>query len=162
MDRLAKGVGVSRATVYNYFADRDAVVEFVEERTFAPLLESLEEIAAADRSPSDKMRAMAHEVFARVYDNRALVVALIPEKHVDAHREGQLGRRNRGRDCLVRAVREGVDNGISRDLPPALVSEIFLGAVTGMVDTMVFNDEFRKPEEVVPTLMEVFLGGLRL
>ena len=160
MDRLAKGVGVSRATLYNYFADRDAVVDFVEDRTFAPLLESIEEIADGNLSPPEKMRAIAHAVLAGVYENSALVVALSPEKHSDAHRDSKCDRRNRGHDSLERVVRDGIEIGAFRVLPPALVGEIFVAAVTGMIDTMVFRGEFRKPDEIVPTLMDLFLGGL--
>jgi AcrR family transcriptional regulator len=160
MDRLAKAVGVSRATLYNYFADRDAVVEFVEKRTFLPLLEAADRIADGDQPPSEKLRAIAHEVFASVYANSAFVVALSPEQHSDAYHESKRARRNRGQDALKRVVREGIDRGVFRDLPAGPTAGIFLGAITGMIDTMVFDGEFREPDEVVPTLMEVFLRGL--
>jgi hypothetical protein len=57
-------------------------------------------------------------------------------------------------------VREGIESGTYRDLPPALVAELFVASVMGMIDTMVFEGEFRKPDEIVPTLMDLFLRGL--
>jgi len=48
LERLAKKIGLSRASLYNYFADRDAIVTFVEERTFEPVISALEAIAGGD------------------------------------------------------------------------------------------------------------------
>jgi len=42
-----------------------------------------------------------------------------------------------------------------------VVTEVFVGAITGMVDSMSLNGEFYRADAVVPTLMEVVLGGLR-
>ena len=36
LERLSKGIGVSRGTLYNYFVDRKAIIEFVEERSSHP------------------------------------------------------------------------------------------------------------------------------
>ncbi|RLE20489.1 MAG: hypothetical protein DRJ65_18090, partial [Acidobacteria bacterium] len=55
MERLASDVGVSRGTIYNYFDDRDAVLDYVEERTFGPVLAAIKEVAANDRQPEEKL-----------------------------------------------------------------------------------------------------------
>ena len=160
MERLARGVGVSRATLYNYFKDRDALVEFVEDRTFAPLFESLERIAIGDLPPTEKLRTMAEEIFRGVFENRALVVALTPEKHRTSSHECQGARRRRARESVERVLREGVEGGEFRSLPVDATAELFLSAIVGLIDTMVFEAEFRKAEAIVPNLMDVFLGGL--
>ena len=84
MERIATEIGVSRGTLYNYFADKDAVVEFVEERTFAPLLAQVDGIADGGLSPGDKLTKIAEQIFSSVYEDRALVVALIPNKFSNA------------------------------------------------------------------------------
>ena len=161
MDRLAKAIGVSRGTLYNYFDDRDAVANFLEERTFAPLLARLEEIADGDAAPAQKLDEMAREVLDGVYENRAFILAISPEKHCPANWEHQFERRRRGLGTIQRVLEEGVRAGTFRDLPRDLVAEIFVGAISGFIDTMVYSGDFRTPDEIVPTLMETVLGGLQ-
>jgi len=139
LDRLARAIGVSRATLHDYFDDRDAIVEHVEERTFLPLLDSLGQIADGDLAPIAKLEAIADETFAGIYDNRALVVALSLEKHCAAIRDRQSDRHRSVLDTVQRVVDEGVRSGVFRKLPPDRVAEIFVG----------------------PTLMEIFVGGLK-
>jgi AcrR family transcriptional regulator len=161
LERLAKKIGLSRASLYNYFADRDAVVTFVEERTVEPLISALEALAAGDGSAADKLDAIVRAIFASVRANVPLVVALSPDKYSGRDKRSHLRRRKRGLDLFRRVVREGVDRGEFRDLPPDLVAEAIHATITGLVDNMAYTGEFRKPEELVPTLMTVLLHGLR-
>ena len=161
MERLASDVGVSRGTIYNYFDDRDAVLDYVEERTFGPVLAAVMEIAASDLQPEEKLTRISEWVFTAVYEDRALVIALTPNKYSGAKRECQMRRRTSALEAIKVVVNEGIVAGAFKNLSPLLVSELFFGAVTGMIESMVFNEEFQPAEEIVPTLMEIILGGLR-
>jgi len=161
MERIASGVGVSRGTIYNYFDDRDAVLDYLEERTFGPLLATIKEVAASDWQPEEKLTKISEWVFTAVYEDRALVIALTPNKHSGAKRECQMRRRTSALEAIKAVVNEGIAAGVFKNISPLLVSELFLGAVTGMIESMVFNGEFQPAEEIVPTMMEIILGGLR-
>jgi AcrR family transcriptional regulator len=161
LDRLAKRIGVSRGTLYNYFSDRDAIVSFVEERTFEPVFAVLREIAAGAGGAAQKLEAIAHEVFDSVRENLTLVVALSPEKFSGRDKRIHLERRERGFALFRDLVREGIDSGEFRDVSPELVSEVLFGAITGLIDNMAYGGAFRKPEEIVPALMETVLRGLK-
>ena len=161
LDRLAKAIGVSRATLYNYFDDRDAIVNFVEERTFAPLLDAMERIADGEATPAAKLEAMAVEVFDGVYENRAFVLAVSPEKHAPANWEKQYERRRQGLRTVERVVQEGVRSGVFRKLPTEIVAEIFVGAIGGFIDTMVYSGDFRTSDEIAPLIMDTLLCGLK-
>ncbi len=161
MERLASDVGVSRGTLYNYFDDRDAVLDYVEERTFGPLLAAIKEVAASDRQPEEKLTKILESIFTGIYEDRALVIALTPNKHSGAKRECQMRRRTSALEAIKVVVNEGIAAEGFKNLSPLLVSELFLGAVTAMIESMVFNGEFQAAEEIVPTMMEIILGGLR-
>jgi AcrR family transcriptional regulator len=161
VDGIAKAIGVSRGTLYNYFADRDDIVDFVEDRTFAPLLDSIDEIADGDLEPSAKMEAIATAVFAGVHENFALVMALSPEKPRRYSRDCKQEGHRRGQAAVQRVIEEGVERGVIRDLPVELAAEIFLSSVAGLIDNMARRGEFRRPEQVVPTFMDILLRGLK-
>ena len=161
MERLASDVGVSRGTIYNYFDDRDDVLEYVEERTFGPLLAAVTDVASSDLRPEEKLKRISEWVFTAVYEDRALVIALTPNKHSGANLNCQNRRRTSAREAIMMVVNEGIRKGVFKDLSPVLVSEIFLGVVSGMIDSMAFKGEFQPAEEIVPTMMEIILKGLQ-
>lgn len=161
MERLAGDVGVSRGTLYNYFDDKDAVIDFVEDHAFGEMLTAIEKIVAGSLSPAEKMAAIADWIFTKVFEDSALFVALKPIKHMRITRECHLQRHGRAMELIHGVLSEGMAQGVFRKLSPEIVSEAFLGSITGMLEGMFASGEFRRGEEVVPTLIDLYLGGLR-
>lgn len=161
MERLANDIGVSRGTLYNYFDDKDAVIDYVEDRSFGGLIEAIEAIAARDLPPSEKLAEVARWLFTAVFEDSALFIALKPIKHMRATRDCHLARRDRAMRSIGGIIHEGMSDGSFRKLSPVIVSEIFLGALTGMLEGMMATGEFYRADAVVPTLMDLFLDGLR-
>ncbi len=161
MERIAGAVGVSRGTLYNYFADKDAVVAFVKNRTFDPVLKAIEEVANSDLDPGLKLTKIASWIFTAIYNDSALIIALSPTKHEIGSRESEFERRNKAMPVIEGIIRAGIETGAFKKLPPVVVAEVFVGSIMGMVDSMSLSGEFYRAEAVVPTLMELFLGGLR-
>jgi len=161
MERIACNVGVSRGTLYNYFDDKDAVVDFVEARTFDPVLEAIAEVSASDLDPDLKLTRIAEWIFTSVYEDSALIIALSSTRQVAHKCGGKLERKRRAARAIEEIIRHGIDEGRFKKLPPSAVTEIFVGTLTGMIGSMAVNGEFSRADAVVPTLMELFLGGLR-
>ena len=161
MERIAEAVGVSRGTLYNYFADKDAVIDYVEVRTFDPVLEAIQEVLASDLEPDLKLTRIANWIFTAVYEDSALIIALSPIKHEMKNRACKFERRTRAVRTIEEIVREGIDSGTFKKMSPVVVTEIFVGSIFGMIESMSLNGEFYRADAVVPTLMNLFLGGLR-
>jgi len=67
--KIAAAVGVSSATLYVYFADKDAILRAIAESTFERLLRMLEEGRSAQGSPLARFRAglAAYIAFGRAH-----------------------------------------------------------------------------------------------
>ena len=161
MEGIAAAVGVSRGTLYNYFDDKDDVVDFLEDRTFDPVLEAIEEVASSDLDAETKLTRVAKWVFKAIYEDRALVVALSPTKYVGDCRARKLERMDKALRAIESIIRDGVSDGTLKQLEPEIVSQVFSGTVSGMIERMALTGEFQRADEIVPTFMEIFLGGLR-
>jgi len=161
MERLATEIGISRGTLYNYFADKDAVIDFVEGRTIGTVLEAIEEVAASDLDTELKLTRIANWIFTAVYEDSALIIALSPIKQEHRHCEGKHERKRQAIHAIEGIIRDGIEADLFKKLAPIVVTEIFVGSITGMIESMSLNGEFYKADAVVPTLMELFLGGLR-
>ncbi len=161
MEGIAAAVGVSRGTLYNYFADKDAVIDYVEERTFDPVLGAIQEISKSDLEPDLKLTRIANWIFTAVYEDSALIIALSPVKHEMKRHPCKIERRNKAMRSIEEIVRDGIDSGAFKRLSPVVVTEIYVGSIFGMIESMSLNGEFYRADAVVPTLMELLLGGLR-
>ena len=160
MERLAQDVGVSRGTLYNYFADREAVVDFVIDRTFEPLIHVIEDVSDGQLAPEEQLTKIIEWVFSTVYEDRALVVALAPARQAKCKHEAHRARHLGFVKAIEEVIRNGVADGAFRNLDPFLVSEILFGALRGMVDSMVESGELLPPQRVVPIFNGLLLGGL--
>lgn len=58
-------------------------------------------------------------------------------------------------------IRDGIDTGVFRKLSPVVVTEVFIGSIFGMIESMSLSGEFYRANAVVPTLMDLFPGGVR-
>lgn len=67
--KIAAAVGVSSATLYVYFADKDAILRAIAESTFESLLRMLEEAQSTEGSPLTRFRAglAAYVAFGRAH-----------------------------------------------------------------------------------------------
>ena len=136
------------------------MVDFVVDRTFEPLKQAILELSESDLPPEEQLAKMIEWVFSTLYEDRALIVALVPAKQASSNREGHRARHLGFVGAIEAVIRKGVGSGAFRDLDPALVSEIFFGAIRGMADSMVESGEFLPPEQVVPIFNGLLLGGL--
>ena len=161
MDRIAREVGVSRGTLYNYFADADEVVAFVEKRAIEPLHDRIEAIGASDLVPEGKLQAIATTIFERLFADRALALALFCKHEPGARRsEHKIRLRNAMLATVRGIVAHATARGRFREVPPELAAECFLGAITAHVDTMLYAGELQPAEEIVPRIMDLLLAGL--
>jgi AcrR family transcriptional regulator len=131
MDEIASEAGVAVGTVYNYFADRDALLASVLESRRAELTSRLDGALAstAGRTFAERLEALIAATLTHFDLHRELFEVLL---QADAHagaRPGGLEALTERVEKLVRAgVKEGALRKADADLHPALV----VGALRGM------------------------------
>lgn len=161
LDRIAKAIGVSRPTLYNYFSDRAGVLIFLEDRIFEPLGVRIEEISASNAPASEKLEDICRTIIDSIYGDRALVSALFHKEIVDdAIKESKMTKRERAIGVMQQVIEEGVVSGEFRSVPNRAAAEVVFGAISCAVDNMVYSEKFRRADDVVPPMLNVLLGGL--
>jgi len=161
MEKIAREVGVSRGTLYNYFDDRDAVLIFVENTTIEPSLEALDRTIARAVPPAERLEAIARIILDEVHANRALACVLFVREEPGSPRQDNRARlRDRVLSAIRSVIEEGIEEGAFKQLRSDVVAEIFLGALTESIEAMTLAREPCKPDAFVPILMEMTLTGL--
>ena len=158
LHRLAKRIGISRTTLYNYFQDRDGIIEFIESRTFSPVLDELDKILDSDATSTKKIELIVRDFYTTIYENRGIALAL---SRIRGQRNNEQAIRFEHALVIVRkAIQQGIDSGEFIDVPAEFASEIVLGAMYGKIEAMNEGGELRNPKEVIPVFVIVILKGL--
>ena len=161
MEMVAEAAEVSKGTLYNYFSDRAHVVIFIENRVFEPLGQKLDEIVGGELPAVEKLRALCTEVIDSVYRERVLVLAMFHKEMLEgAVKEAKAAKRQRAVSHISQILEQGIQSGELRPVPVAAAAKVVLGAITGLVDSMVYSGDFLPAEDVVPPMLDVLLRGL--
>ena len=161
MDRLATAIGVSRGTLYNYFADRDAVLMFVEGRLYEPFLADKKAIIARGLPASETLTEITRSIFDHAHRQHALMLALHYKDMVaGARRAAQIARHDSFITTIAQIMETGMETGELRRmaLPEAAIT--FVGAIIGHFENMANHASFRPGDEITPALMDLVLSGI--
>ena len=161
LERLSKGIGVSRGTLYNYFVDRKAIIEFVEERMFSPALAEMEDIAEGNESPTEKLAHLIQTAIETLLENPKIYFELSAAHTKTRMRtEPQAKRVSRIHVTVKDIVKEGIKVGEFIAMPPELSTTIVLGSMEGVIDELGRTDANVPRNKIVSALLTVIMGGL--
>jgi len=157
LDTIAAKAGLSKVTLYRYVRSKDELLSLVFERAIESFRAGLGEIIE-QRLPADEKlrRIVRYQVSLLASHLPFLKVFFAEEAGLPASMAARAARARREYDrAIERAYRDGVDEGLFRDLPPTLV-------VFGILGMCNWLHEWYKPEgRSSPTeIADVFLDVL--
>jgi AcrR family transcriptional regulator len=140
MQRVADEAGLAKGTLYLYFDNKDDLLEDTIDWCFAPLIDGIEKIFAADLQPDKKIGRLAefHHQFFR--DHQKLFRMLFVDLQI-THSEKNNQENEHYKNILQKSsalIREGIGQGIFRDINPMAV------AIMMMESSMELNYQFLK------------------
>jgi hypothetical protein len=124
-------------------------------------MERVARIAEGDLEPQEKIARIGEAVLRYADENRSIILSIYDRETAEgARREAQQQRRDAFRALIGGIIQEGIDGGQFRNVDVARASEVYLGALMGIVDAMVDRNEFLPPENTFPHLASIILRGL--
>jgi AcrR family transcriptional regulator len=161
LDRIAKEVGVSRPTLYNYFPDRGGVLIYIEDRVFGKLTEKLDEIAANSTPAKQRLKSIATTAIESLTRESALLLAFFHQELIEnAVLEAKAARRKRATDMVSKVIEDGIEAGEFRPLPAGLAAEIFFGIISGTIDKLVYFGQIDPESAETSEKIEILFTGL--
>ena len=129
LDVIAERAGLSKVTLYRYVSSKEDLLSLVVERTIATFRTGLREIVEQRRPADETLRRIVGFQVRLLAENLAfLTVFFAEESGLPAPMAAQAARAKREYDRTIeRVVREGVEAGRLRPLPPTLVVFGLLG-----------------------------------
>lgn len=129
LDTIAAKAGVSKVTLYRYVSSKEELLSLVFERTIESFRRGLRQITD-QRLPADEKlrRIIRYQVALLAGHLPFLTVFFSEESRLPPPVATRTARAKRDYDrAIERVVRDGVDEGLFRDLPPTLLVFGILG-----------------------------------
>jgi AcrR family transcriptional regulator len=162
---IAEAVGVTPPSIYLHFADKDALIRAVSERSFAEFDAVVEGAGEAVADPLEALRARARAYVRFGLDNpeqyRVLFMSKAGTLGPDVDFAAMPG--SEAFQHVVDAVARAIDSGaLRRDLDPFVTATGLWAAVHGITSLVISLPEFPWPdvEVLVDHVCESLLSGL--
>jgi len=160
LDAIAERAGLSKVTLYRYVVSKEELLSLVVERTIDEFQQGLRRIIAERRPADDTLRRIIrYQVTLLAEHLPFLTVFFSEEGGLPAPMAARSARAKREYDqAIERVVREGVETGLFRDLPPNLVVFGLLG-MCNWLHKWYRPDGKRSPEEIADVFVALLEHG---
>lgn len=162
-DQIAEEAGVAVGTIYNYFSNKEEILEYIFEVELKKRMAYLEEIRANDGQILEQIQKFLGKHFTEIRENPKVGEILVKEK--------QFPHRNQSNSIveylhliparLTFLLKEGARQGQLRECNYELVGASLFGAIQGLVETAVMRNNPKILESAAEELVELWLNGLK-
>jgi AcrR family transcriptional regulator len=161
MDRVAAAADLAKGSLYHYFEGKQALLEFVHGKLVDPIFESLRQIVPAARPALEKLSMHLDSLLKHVSQNVQAFELLYQDPTVlgllqTAHQRA----REAASACLSEVFRQGIAEGVFRDVDPLLLTSMFLGLCKGVFDTEPVLERSEQRDQVRQLILDTFLCGI--
>ncbi len=159
MDRVAAAAQVTKSNLYNYFRDKDELIQFFNDRMVEPYFRATEAIANGDMPAPRKLEAILRTAWEYAVQNKGLV-RLIAEGGQD----GQMRRTNRPRimKTFMAVFRQGIEEGAFREHNAETTSRMLCGSLLELFDLLADGASDAKVNTYIESLVDGVLHGFSI
>lgn len=156
MNRVATKIGVATASLYNYFRDKDELVQYCYTRMVEPFFQVLDEIIKTDLPASQKLARILETALAESFKHQGLM-KLLAKMGYDA--ELRKSCRPRLVQALIAIFEQGIQEGSLRPLNTTDLSRMFVGCLSELFDQQASGAPESEVRRFAGSLMEAVLRG---
>ncbi len=137
MEEVAKECGVAKGTLYNYFKNRDDLLNHVHNSVITPILESNRDIFNGSHPPKESLMMFIDSVY-RVHEEVCVYFRFMYNIRTveDEYRD----RFHMVIDPLAKLLKDGIDKGIFIDVDPYILADMVFGTVIGPLKSMFYRN----------------------
>jgi len=161
VDRVAAATHIAKATLYNYFPSKRALLELVLLRSIGPVLDALAVIAASDRPALEKLEQQLRAFVDDAADRMSLLAFLLRDEKV----RGLIHSADwKAREIAIRhfatVIQQGVHEGVFRVADAAVLARVLFGAWTEILTHRVQLGDLGDRDALVRIILDTFLHGI--
>ena len=164
MSQIANASDISKATIYHYFASKDALIMALVQRLFDANQPELEYLTAEDSPAIDRLHAYSTDLVALLEHNQALI-PIIAEIRARADRMEAIQSIISTNfvkyiQAFTTIIHQGIERGELRESVDAGAAALaYVALIEGAILIAQHTDQ--SLESVMSTSMDIFLTGLK-
>jgi AcrR family transcriptional regulator len=161
MLQVARAARMGKATLYDYFANKEEILLFFVERLMDVAHVAASQIGTQDLPSPEKLRRIIHSLWEFLQENREMAILISKEaSRLGLHSTRRLAaRRSKYRSILEAVIRQGVDEGSLRPIEPRLAALALHSMITvPFYDWLLRQEAARAPMDP-DALLGLFLEG---
>jgi AcrR family transcriptional regulator len=160
LDAIAERAGLSKVTLYRYVAGKEELLSLVFERTIASFRQGLRQIAEERRPAGETLRRIVRYQVALLAGHLPFLrVFFSEESGLPPTMAARAAQAKREYDRTIeRVVRDGIQAGVFRDLPPTILVFGILG-MCNWLHTWYRPDGPLSPEQIADVFVTVLERG---
>ncbi|AZR72783.1 hypothetical protein BBF96_04865 [Anoxybacter fermentans] len=163
-DQIAEEAGVAVGTIYNYFSNKEEILEYIFEVELKKRLAFLEELENKEGHVLDKIHLFLQKHFNEIIKDPKVGEILVKEKQFP-HRNNLnaiLGYLKLIPEKLTLLLENGAKKGQIRKCNYKLIGSSLFGAIQGVVEVAIQNNELAILNEAADELTDLFFNGLKI
>ena len=167
LEEIAERAELAKGTIYGYFENKETLFFSLIEEILEGQARILGEVHEKDMNATEKLSEVIRRYVFYLSERKDLFRILmgqsggltgnirdeIRQKYFQIHRH-QLA-------SLVSILQEGVQKSELRDLPAQAMAYVIVGLIHGAMIPLVITQDMRDEEQVIRTITEVLLNGVR-
>ena len=160
LDDVAKTLGVTKPTIYHYFANKDEILFECTRRGLAAISAAAARATVAGGNGLERLRSLMEEYATVMTQDFGRCITLTSETDLSETSKAEFRRIKREVDHMVRAVvSEGMQDGSIAPGDPKLVTFTLTGALN-WIARWFDEDGPMSVEEVAKACVDTLIGGL--
>ncbi len=128
MDEIARQSSVAKGTLYNYFKNKKALMQYVHQTVLAPIRDANKTIFETPGDPIARLHAFIDSVFC-IHEDVSLYFQFVQKKRTVANQIDE--RFDIVMRPLIRFCSQGIQGGSFIDVDPTILAEMIYGTVIG-------------------------------
>jgi AcrR family transcriptional regulator len=162
MRQVARAAGMGKATLYDYFANKEEILLFFVERLMDVAHVAASQIGAQDLPCPEKLRRIIHSLWEYLQENREMAILISKEASrlgLQATRR-LAARRLKYRSILETVIRQGVEEGSLHPIDARLAALALHSMITVPFYDWLLHQEADKAHMDPDALLRLFLEGV--
>ncbi len=163
IEHLAREAEISAGSVYNYFENKEEIIDGVMRNMFDRLLDTLQTISDKETTVCEKLHGMAKFMFDDFSQKRRLLDALVHRHHSRHHSKHDHKKKAEGHLKLLGiisgTIKSGIATGTLKEVEPELAASVFLGMIRELQIDHAGIFKKSNSQELADKVMQIYLSG---
>jgi AcrR family transcriptional regulator len=159
MNRVAEAANLAKSSLYDYFENKDDLLQFFNARLVEPCFQAIEEISNTDLPAPQKLERILRTAWEYSVKDKGLIRLL-----VGADQSDQIRKNTRPRllKLLTAIFEQGIREGSFRPHNSAHTGRMFLGCVSELFELQADDAPSAEVNDYVEVLIDTVLNGFSI